>query len=201
MIFFRIMRAILNPVAHLIFRLSCEGRDNIPATGAVVIASNHINLIDPGLHAFCIRRTFRTMAKAELFRTKVLAFILRPLGAFPVTRGKADKRSFTTAADVLRAGDALLIFPEGTRSKDGSLGLFKAGAVALCAMTGAPVVPAAMVERKHLRLFDPVKIIYGQPMSCEQLGLAGETNSRLLRHAAEMVRAEVERLAAQGSGQ
>ncbi|MEA5050963.1 MAG: lysophospholipid acyltransferase family protein [Oscillospiraceae bacterium] len=194
MIFFKVVRAILNPIAHLIFRLRCEGRDNIPAEGPVIIASNHINLIDPGLHAFCVRRPFRTMAKAELFRTKVLAFILRPLGAFPVTRGKADKRSFSTAANVLNAGEVLLIFPEGTRSKTGELGLFKAGAVALCAMTGAPVVPAAMIERKHLRLFDPVTILYGAPMTREQLGLGDGTNSAALRRAAEQLRAEVERL-------
>ncbi len=194
MVFFKIVRAILKPVAHLIFRLSCEGRDNIPGEGPVIIASNHINLIDPALHAFCVRRPFRTMAKVELFRTKLLAFILRPLGAFPVTRGKADKRSFSTAANVLNDGDALLIFPEGTRSKTGDMGLFKAGAVALCAMTGAPVVPAAMIERKHLRLFDKVKLVYGAPMTRAQLGLEGKTDSASLRRASDMVRDEVARL-------
>lgn len=187
---FRIAQAIARFIGYLIFNIVQTGRENIPKKGAVIIASNHINLVDPGLHAICIRRTFRTMAKVELFRHKLLGFILRPLGAFPVTRGKADKRSFVTAANVLRDEHALLIFPEGTRSRTGQLGTFKAGTVALCAMTKAPIIPAAMIQRKHLRLFDKVVIVYGEPITYEELGL-DDTSSANLRRGTEILQKRV----------
>ncbi len=195
---FRFARFLARIIGRLMYNISYEGRDNIPDKGAVIIASNHINLVDPGLHAICVKRTFRTMAKVELFRHKLLAAILRPLGAFPVTRGKADKHAFSTAANVLKEGDALLIFPEGTRSKTGELGLFKAGAVALCAMTKAPIVPAAMIQEKNIKLFDMVHIVYGKPITYEELGLE-DTSSTNLRRASEIVHDKVaEMLSSEG---
>ena len=193
MILFKVLRVILFPAAKLFFFLKQQGRDNIPETGSVIIASNHLHLFDPILHAFCTGRVYRTMAKAELFRFKPFGALLRSLGGFPVQRGRADKGAVGTAEQILADGNALLIFPEGTRSKTGEMGMFKAGAAALCAHSGAPIVPAAIVAPKGVGLFRPVKIVYGKPLSRQELGLH-KADSTSLRSAIKRVEEEVRRL-------
>ncbi len=169
MIFLRILRTIVKPFAWLLYGLRHEGRENIPESGPFIIASNHVHLIDPALHVLCNRRTFKIMAKNELMHAGILSPILRALGAFGVKRGTGDKRALDTAVELLRGGDGLLIFPEGTRSKTGELGAFKPGVAYIENLTGAPVIPAAIIARKGMPIFSKVVVRYGKPILKSEL--------------------------------
>ncbi|HWM09676.1 MAG TPA: lysophospholipid acyltransferase family protein, partial [Solirubrobacteraceae bacterium] len=103
-----LMRAILQPAFHLYFRLSRIGREHIPATGPVILASNHRSFLDPFVIGTCARRPIYYVAKRELFEYHpVLSWLLSALGAFPVDRGAGDAEMFATARAILERGDAV----------------------------------------------------------------------------------------------
>lgn len=164
MILLRILRTLIKPVAWLLYGLRHEGRENIPSDGAFIIASNHVHLIDPALHVLCNRRTFKIMAKNELMHAGLVSPLLRALGAFGVKRGTGDRAALDKAVEYLKRGDGLLIFPEGTRSKTGELGGFKPGVAYIQNLTGAPIIPAAIIARRGMPVFSKVVVRYGRPI-------------------------------------
>jgi glycerol-3-phosphate dehydrogenase (NAD(P)+) len=146
-----LVRALFQPFFHIYFRMSRMGREHIPAEGPVIIASNHRSFLDPFVIATMARRPMYYVAKKELFRQRWLAWILNALGAFPVDRGAADVESIETAKAILARGDIVLIFPEGTRTRPGSLGRPRRGVGRLALETGAPVVPVAVIGTEAVR--------------------------------------------------
>lgn len=117
------------------------GREHVPRTGGFIFASNHASHLDPPLLAIASPRQLTYLAKVELFRNPLFSRFIRSLGAFPVNRGGRDTRAVDTAAAYLRAGHALAMFPEGTRSLDGRLGPIKSGAARLAIKAHVPIVP------------------------------------------------------------
>jgi 1-acyl-sn-glycerol-3-phosphate acyltransferase len=146
-----LVRAFFQPFAHLYWRLSRIGREHIPQTGPVIIASNHRSFVDPFVIALMSRRPLYYVAKQELFRRPIAAWFISALGAFPVDRGSADADMVGTAKAILARGDAVLIFPEGTRVRPGALGRPKRGVGRLVLETGAPVVPVALIGTEAIR--------------------------------------------------
>ncbi|MDQ6819770.1 MAG: 1-acylglycerol-3-phosphate O-acyltransferase [Actinomycetota bacterium] len=146
-----IVRGILQPFFHVYFGMSRIGREHIPAKGPVIIAANHRSFLDPFVIATMARRPMYYVTKKELFKHRWLAWILNALGAFPVDRGAGDEQSIETAKQILARGDIVLIFPEGTRTRPGSLGKPKRGVGRLALETGAPVVPVAMIGTEDVR--------------------------------------------------
>jgi glycerol-3-phosphate dehydrogenase (NAD(P)+) len=145
-------RAILQPIFHLYFRLSRIGREHIPQTGPVILASNHRSFLDPFVIGTCARRPIYYVAKRELFQFHpLLSWLLSSLGAFPVHRGVGDAEMIATAKAILARGDAVLMFPEGTRTRPGALGRPKRGVGRLALETGAPVVPVATFGTEDVR--------------------------------------------------
>ena len=134
-------------------RVRVIGIENMPATGPVIIASNHLNDVDPGILCTRIDRVLVFMTKAELFKIPVLAQFLRAYGAFPVRRGEADLGALRLASAALAAGGALVIFPEGTREGPAEV-LAKAhpGAALLALRQEVPVVPVAIQGSGRLAL-------------------------------------------------
>jgi glycerol-3-phosphate dehydrogenase (NAD(P)+) len=146
-----LVRAVIQPFFHLYFRLSRIGREHIPQEGPVILASNHRSFLDPFVIGTMARRPLYYMAKKELFRGRVVSWLLSSLGAFPIDRGRGDQDSMRTARELLERGDCVLVFPEGTRVRPGPLGRPKRGVGRLALETGAPVVPIAVFGTERVR--------------------------------------------------
>jgi glycerol-3-phosphate dehydrogenase (NAD(P)+) len=146
-----LVRALFQPVFYTYFRYVRIGREHIPAHGPVIIAANHRSFLDPFVIATMARRPMYYVAKTELFRNRALAWILSSLGAFPVERGAGDEEFIETATAILARGEIVLIFPEGTRTRPGTLGKPRRGVGRLALETGAPVVPLAIIGTEAVR--------------------------------------------------
>jgi len=145
------VRGILQPFFHIYFRFSRIGREHIPDEGGVIVASNHRSFLDPFVIGTMARRPMYYVTKLELFSHRLPAWILSSLGAFPVERGTGDADMIETAKAILARGDIVLIFPEGTRIRPGSLAKPRRGVGRLALETGAPVVPLAVIGTEAVR--------------------------------------------------
>jgi 1-acyl-sn-glycerol-3-phosphate acyltransferase len=146
-----LVRAVLQPFFHCYFRLTRLGREHVPAHGPVIFAANHRSFLDPFVIGCLTRRPVYYVAKKELFRRPLQAWCLASLGAFPVDRGAGDSDMLSTARRILDRGDAVVIFPEGTRTRPGSLGRPRRGVGRLALESGAPVVPVAVIGTERIR--------------------------------------------------
>ncbi|OIQ60702.1 1-acyl-sn-glycerol-3-phosphate acyltransferase [Moorella thermoacetica] len=161
-------------VCYLFLRFICRwevrGRENIPAGGPVVIVANHISYLDPVVVGVAFPRMVRFMAKEELFHIPLFKYIIRGLQAFPVRRGESDRAALKTALQILRQGQVLGIFPEGTRSPDGRLLPFQAGAAVLALKTGATLLPVAIKDTNRVFRGGHIRITFGRPLKITTSG-------------------------------
>ena len=161
------------PLISVPFRLRARGRENLP-DGGYVLAANHTSNLDPwplGMPLFP-RRQLRFMAKSELFKP-VLGPILRAGGAFPVHRGEGDLEAIATAVELVRAGEIVVMFPEGTRRKKGLRKKYRArphtGAARIALTAEAPLVPAAIKGTDRISRLGPLRVAYGNPVPLDDL--------------------------------
>ena len=145
-----LVRGVLQPFFHFYFRLRRIGHQHIPGGGAI-LASNHRSFLDPWVVGACAGRPIYFFAKQELFANPLQAWFLNSLGAFPVRRGESDEEALATSRALLERGDALLIFPEGTRTRSGPLRVPRRGIGRLALETGVPVVPIALRGTERAR--------------------------------------------------
>jgi glycerol-3-phosphate dehydrogenase (NAD(P)+) len=145
------VRGLLQPFFHAYFRMERIGARHVPRTGPVILASNHRSFLDPFIIGMLTRRPVYYVAKEELFRRSWQAWLLSSLGAFPVRRGVGDRDAIATAREILRRGDCVVIFPEGTRVRPGPLGRPRRGVGRLALETGARVVPVAIIGTEDIR--------------------------------------------------
>lgn len=150
-----------------LFRIEIIGLEHFPKEGSVLLCSNHINNFDPPVVGITAPRPIAFMAKEELFKRPLLRFLLKKLNAFPVKRGMSDREAFRKALHLLKSGQVLGLFPEGTRSKTGKLGKGLAGAGFFALKTQAVVIPCAIIGT--YRPFKKLKVIYGKPIEMEEL--------------------------------
>ena len=153
-------------------RLQVYGRDRIPAAGPAVIAANHIAGIDPIVLGFASPRSVRFMAKAELWTIPVVRRAMPHTGAFPVHRGRPDREAIVKGRDVLRSGNLLGVFIEGTRQSSDAIGEAHTGAAMLAVLGGAPIIPACIqgTDRQRRNPFAPATVAFGTPIDVSRAG-------------------------------
>lgn len=163
---YTVVKSLLKILFKIFLRLRIEGAENIPKDGPLVIACNHLSLLDPPVLGTAATRKVHFMAKEELF-VPVLGDIYRLLGAFPVRRGGADRAAIKHGIDILESNQVLAIFPEGTRSKTGELGKAQPGALMMASKVKATIVPACIIGtdyKRHGRIWPKVMVRFGKPM-------------------------------------
>nr|WP_309100754.1 lysophospholipid acyltransferase family protein [Fredinandcohnia onubensis] len=159
-------RGLVGAIIKPLYRIEVIGKENIPKEGGVLICSNHIDNLDPPVVGVTSPRHIYFMAKEELFNVPVLGAILPKINAFPVKRGMSDREALRTALKVLKEGNVLGIFPEGTRSKDGKLGKGLTGVGFFALRTDCVVVPCAILG--PYKLFGKLRVVYGEPVLMEK---------------------------------
>ena len=167
-----IVRAVVVPCMLLWLRLSRHGREHARVKGGLIVASNHRSFLDPFAIGALLpwRRRIQFVAKVELFERRWQGWLLSRLGAFPIRRGRSDSVAMETARIAVERGGTVVIFPEGTRIRTGSLGTPKRGVGRLALETGAAVLPVAVCGSEHVRRgwrIRPrkVRLRAGQPMT------------------------------------
>lgn len=184
-----IVRAVLQPILQIYFRTGRMGRGHVPKRGGVLLAPNHRSFLDPFLIGTCIPRPIYFMAKQEMFTSRFRSWILNCMGAFPVRRGESDEEAMETARLLVERGEAVVIFPEGTRHRGGPLGEPHSGVGRLAHETAAPVVPIAVFGSERARRgwkVRPVKVKVriGRPLTFPRVDhpsqhLAQEVTARI----------------------
>jgi 1-acyl-sn-glycerol-3-phosphate acyltransferase len=188
--FYRFVGSLSRPFVKGLFRLRAEGVENVPQEGGFVLAANHLSNFDPwplGIPLFP-DRYLRFMAKSELFWWP-LGPIIKSGGAFQVRRGEADLEAMRTAIDLVREGQAVVMFPHGTRARKGLVKRHQprahSGAARIALEAGVPLVPAALAGTDRLSRLGPLRVRYGRPIDLDGLDA---------RAATEQLMAEIERL-------
>lgn len=160
---FRIVYWLVYIVLYPIYRFHFYGREHIPE-GACLICGNHTSMLDPILLVLALgpAGNYSAMSKAELFQNPLLAALLRWLNAFPVHREKNDIAAIKTALKALKDGRKLIIFPEGTRVKEGEATTAKHGAAMLALRAAAPLLPVYISDEK--KTFRKIRVVFGEPI-------------------------------------
>ena len=184
---YRIAWLVLTGLLKLLWGFRVTGREHIPEKGPVVIASNHISNWDPILIGLGCPREMFFMAKRELFANKALAWLISAYNAIPLDRGGADRKALRTARRILAKDGALLMFPEGTRSRTGELGEGRPGVAVIAASARSAIVPAfitgaddpsgALRKRGSVRVSFAEPIVHDGPTSTEAYA---ETTDRIM---------------------
>ncbi|GAA2481526.1 lysophospholipid acyltransferase family protein [Streptomyces thermolineatus] len=156
--FRRLLKAILVPLMHVLFRPRIEGAERIPATGPVILAGNHLTFIDSMFLSLAVKRQVYFIGKDEYVTGKgvkgrLMALFFTSVGMIPVDRdgGRGGVAALQTGRRILEEGEVFGIYPEGTRSPDGRLYRGRTGVARLALMTGAPVVPCAMIGTDRIQ--------------------------------------------------
>lgn len=162
---YTIGKALVKTTLTPLYRFEVIGAEKFPKDGGILLCSNHIHALDPPVVGMTAPRTVHFMAKEELFKLPVLGPVLPKVNAFPVKRGMSDREALRSALKILKGGDVVGLFPEGTRSTDGVLkkGLSGAGFFAL--RGNADVMPCAIIG--PYKAFRKVKVVYGDPILME----------------------------------
>lgn len=190
-------------LSRLIWRFEIIGRENLRAVRdgrPYVITPNHISNLDPVFVALTVFdwRRLRILAKEELFRNPLAGWFLHCMGAVAIERGKGDTSTLDRITDECRRGRGVLIFPEGTRTKTGSLGMLKSGAFVIASAAGADVLPCRIIygtKDGRMHLFCKVRICFGPAIPAAELQITDPKHKvAALRTMKNRLKADLETL-------
>lgn len=155
-------------IFKIFFRVEVINKENVPSAGPALLCANHNSMLDMFFLAFKLKRWVYWMAKEELFRNPIAAFVLRRMGAFPVRRGTGDVGSVKYAYKLLEQKEFVGIFPQGTRIDPTKIETtrVKPGAAMIAAKAGVPIIPA--IVKGNYKIFSKMKVIYGEPFSIDK---------------------------------
>ena len=188
MVLYWIILPIVWVLIHILWRIEVVGLDKVPRDRAIVLAHNHISDLDPVFVLGMILdfSRYRILAKKELFKNPFIGWFLGCLGAVPIDRGKGDTETIDRVIAECKQGTKVLVFPEGTRSKDGRLGKLKSGAFVIAAKAGADILPCRIIydtPDARMHLFCRIRICFGELIP------AGEAKPDDPRHEVRQLRA------------
>ena len=195
---------LIRPIAWVVLRslyflfggIRFEGREHVPRTGGVLVTPNHISDADPPTIAVALPRSCWIMAKEEIFAIKVIGPLTKWLHGFPVKRYTADRAALRRAEDLLKHGEAVVIFPEGKISENGALQPLLPGALLVARAADVPIVPTVIIGTNRLMPYGsliprptgrPTIIRFGPPVTIAQL-TGGARGGDGLRIGAERLR-------------
>jgi 1-acyl-sn-glycerol-3-phosphate acyltransferase len=202
-----VLKTLLSPIFRLFWRVKVEGREQIPRTGALILAPNHVAFCDSLFMPVVVRRRVTFVAKAEYFDSWKTAWFFRAAGQIPMRRegGSASERALATAREVLKGGGILGIYPEGTRSPDGRLYRGHTGVARLALSCGVTVIPVGLVGTTDvqprgstfMRPFRRVTIRFGAPLDLSRFEGTSGTDPLALRAVTDELMFEIRRLTGQ----
>ena len=180
-------------LSKIFFHLEVYGNKNIPKNGGFILASNHVSFLDPIiLSAACFRR-LSFMAKEELFKNKLFAWLIRNAGAFPLVRNHGDSGAIKEGIKRLKKGNVLLLFPEGSRSKDGAIKKPLSGVGFLAQKANVPIIPAYVFGTnrawpKGAKFIRPckIKVYFGKPIFSERGQAYDETSAYVMQQIKDL---------------
>jgi len=140
-LWYSLLRGLAIIIFKVFFAVKIRGKENVPLKGGVILASNHLSYFDPIVLGLLTPRKINFMAKEELFENFLFRLSITKLGAFPVKRERVDKTVYQKALDLLKKGELLVLFPEGTRSWKGKLGRLQQGTARIALRANVPLVP------------------------------------------------------------
>ena len=204
---YRIVRTLAAVVAKLYWRLRIDGLPNVPPGGAYIIAPVHRSNVDSFVAGLITRRRVRFMAKDSLWKSRVLGRLVEALGGFPVHRGSADREALRVTAEVIRNGEPLVMFPEGTRKEGEIIEHVFDGPAYVASRTGAPILPVgiggsakAMPRGAKFILPARIHVIIGEPLRADPLPEGGRVPRNAVRDLSERLRKELQRLFDEAEG-
>lgn len=172
---------------HIKYKATVLNRENIPdLKGGFIVACNHQSYSDPPVLAGVFKGRFSFMAKSELFKNKIFAWIIKQCGAFPVVRGAKDTAALDRAVEDIKKNKIFIIFPEGTRSKDGSLARAKSGVAVIAGTANAPVVPVCIMyapdgKKRHCT------VAVGKIIPKEDIAISDMTDRKQIKRASSRI--------------
>lgn len=195
------MRSLARLINRIYWSVEVDGAQNVPAHGPVILAPVHRSFMDFFVVSQVTRRKVFYMAKDELWRSERLGTFLDSVGAFPVNRSGADRLALERAQGVLERGEALILFPEGTRRTGDVVEDLHEGAAFLAARTGAPIVPigvggTAAAMPKGSKFVRPVKVhvVVGEPIDAPERSAKGRVPRHQVHETTERLRTELQRV-------
>jgi 1-acyl-sn-glycerol-3-phosphate acyltransferase len=194
--FYDFAKAVVRSMARVLWRARATGGENVPSTGALIVACNHLSYYDPPLMGSLCPRRIRYMAKKELFDIPILGPVIRALGAYPVDRHGSAAAAIKRSLRVLESGGAIGIFPEGTRNTSGTVSA-QTGVALLASLAQAPVVPACVRGTDRALRLGRAAVAFGTPLAPPPARKA--TRDDLAKFTAEIMKA-IESLAESMSG-
>jgi 1-acyl-sn-glycerol-3-phosphate acyltransferase len=185
-------RFVMGGPTALATRLRVYGKERVPRSGGYVVAFNHLSWIDIPAYGWATPRPLYFLAKAEAHAVPVAGAYLRMFGSFAVRRGESDREAVRRMREVVRSGELLGIFAEGTRQRSGVPGAVQPGAAMVALNEDVPVICAAIHGSQDWKIgnFHPVSIVWGEPMRFEGM----PSGSRGYREASALIEAELHRL-------
>ncbi|MSR65152.1 MAG: 1-acyl-sn-glycerol-3-phosphate acyltransferase [Verrucomicrobiae bacterium] len=196
--FYGVAKGLAAPLLRLVFRMQVRGRERVPRAGGLLIVSNHISVFDPPILGSFIPRPVYWMAMVELFRHRIFGFLAPCMHCIPVDRQKGDSSAVRIAVRRLRAGDCVVIFPEGgvrngeTSALHGN-GEFKGGAAAIALLARVPVLPVVLTNtlaaynwRNWFFRRTSIRIEFGEPFLMDKLMTREQASDLLLNRMQQL---------------
>lgn len=181
---YRAARALVKIYLKIVYRTKYYGEENLPADGGYILCGNHVSALDPFFLACGKLKECAFIAKAELFRFSVIRVLAKSFNIYPIKRGTGDIGGMKKAISLVNDGKTLVMFPEGTRSKDGKLGEGKSGVSLIAKKTGCVLIPCAINGKP--RAFNQTRVMYGKPFRLNEVKNSEELNEETKRLMGEI---------------